>query len=76
MKMNWKPTTETPEDGESIWIFVREWDGVNRHVDYAVAFIDVDGWQVKRSENDESEAWPPDDVTHWMPVDVPPMPNI
>jgi hypothetical protein len=65
---DWKPTTETPPDGESIWIFVREYDGVSRHVDYAVAFYDVDGVHVKRSENDEDETWPPNDVTHWRSV--------
>ena len=70
MKSKWLPTSERPGDGESIWIAVMEWDGVNTHVDYAQTFIDTDGLIVHRYDGDY-EQWPPKDVLAWMPCDVP-----
>lgn len=68
---NWKRTTETPGDGDSIWVAVLEWDGKNTHVDYAVTYLDVDGLRIKRSEEREEEAWPPQEVLAWMPCEMP-----
>lgn len=71
----WLRTSETPGDGESIWLAVLEWDGTNTHVEYAIAFYDVDGVIVSRSERDKGteqyQKWPPPDVLFWMPCDVP-----
>lgn len=68
--MPWLPTSDTPGDGDSIWVAVLEWDGVNTHVEYAQTFIDTDGLIVCRYEG-EYEKWPPEDVLFWMPCDVP-----
>lgn len=71
-KIKWLPTSDLPGDGDSIWIAVMEWDGVNTHVDYAQTFLDVDGLIVHRHESKEYEPWPPKDILFWMPCDVPP----
>lgn len=70
----WRPPTEFPGDGESIWIHVLEHDGTNTHTDYAQTFIDVDGLLIHRYEGERGEygePWPPKDVIAWMPCDVP-----
>jgi len=71
----WLPTSEIPGDGDSIWIAVLEWDGVNTHVEYAQTFLDMDGLLIHRYEGEKDgygESWPPKDVLFWMPCDVPP----
>lgn len=57
----WRPPTEYPGDGESIWIHVLEHDGANTHTDYAQTFIDVDGLLIHRYEGERGEygePWP------------------
>lgn len=70
----WKSVEERPEDGESIWMVIREWDGKHRHVDYGVAFIDTDGLIVHRCETGDYVQWPPSDCEAWMPCEVPEVP--
>lgn len=70
----WRSPAEEPGDGDSIWIAVREHDGVHIHVDYAVAFRDVDGLLTHRYEGEEDgygELWPPKDLLAWKPCEVP-----
>lgn len=68
----WHGKTEVPPDGSSVWVIVREWDGVNHHVDYGVVFYDTDGPILRRFEKgDEFEHWPPKDVTAWMECEIP-----
>lgn len=72
----WRQTSVKPDDGESVWLVVREWDGVNFHIDYGQVFADTDGLQLRRFEgvprsNEYCEAWPPKDVIAWMPCNVP-----
>jgi hypothetical protein len=62
---------DIPDDGESIWIAVLERDGKHTYVDYAVAYLDVDGMRVKRCEKDDEEAWPPKDALAWKVCDMP-----
>lgn len=67
----WRRIQEVPDNGESIWIAVLEWDGKHTHVDYAVAYLDVDGMRVKRYEEKDEEAWPPKDGLAWQPCEMP-----
>jgi len=70
-----------PMDGMSVWLVVREWDGVHFHVDYGITFRDYDGLLVHREEGAEgntdefAEYWPPKDITHWMYALVPTPPQ-
>ncbi len=71
---DWLETTDSPGDGDSIWIAVMEWDGVNVHVEYAQTFLDVDGLLIHRYEGERDgygEKWPPQDVLAWKECDVP-----
>ena len=72
--MKWLPPTDEPGDGDSIWIAVLEWDGVNIHVEYAQTWVDVEGLFIHRYEGEKDgfgEIWPPQDVLAWAPCDVP-----
>jgi len=70
----WNTPDTKPGDGDSIWVEVIEHDGVNRHVDYAVTWVDHDGLQVRRFEQNSRlfcQSWPPDDVIRWCHCRVP-----
>ena len=70
----WNTPDTKPGDGDSIWVEVIEHDGVNRHVDYAVTWVDHDGLQVRRFEQNSRlfcQVWPPDDVIRWCHCRVP-----
>jgi hypothetical protein len=69
--LRWRRMDEMPDDGDSIWIAVLEWNGNHTHVDYAVAYTDVDGMRVKRYEQRDEEPWPPKDGLAWMPCEMP-----
>jgi len=74
MASNWLQATESPGDGDSIWIAIMERDGVNTHVEYAQTFLDVDGLIIHRYEGERDgygEKWPPKDVLAWKECDVP-----
>jgi hypothetical protein len=71
MRDEWRNPTDEPADGDSVWFAIREHDGVNYHVDYGVAFRDVDGLIVRRFESDDYELWPPSDMVAWQVCDVP-----
>lgn len=62
---------EVPDDGESLWIAVLEWDGKHTHVEYAEAYLDIDGMRVKRYEQEDDEPWPPKDGLAWQPCEIP-----
>lgn len=59
-----------PLSGDSIWV-------LDSHgwVDYAVVFADVDGLIIHRFEAEEAEPWPGEFVTHWMPAEIPTLPD-
>ena len=67
----WRSMQELPEDGDSIWLAVLEWDGKNTHVDYAVAYREIDGTVLKRYEQNDDEIWPPKDCLAWKPCIMP-----
>lgn len=67
----WFHPSQRPEDGDSIWVAVREHDGITVHVDYAVVFVDVDGLIVQRYETREYEHWPPANMVAWRLCEVP-----
>ena len=71
----WRPTSEVPGDGSSIWFVVREWNRVYFHVDYGVVSYDVDAVILRRFENDEYDHWPPSDVACWMECEMPEVPT-
>lgn len=71
---DWRPIEEQPGDGESIWVAVREWDGVHTHTEYAIAFLDMDGLIVNMCEGDRQDQyvqWPPKNALAWMPCNIP-----
>ena len=72
--VRWRPPSELPGCGDSIWIAVLEHDGFNIHVDYSVTWWDTDGLLVHRYEGERGgygENWPPKDVLAWLPCEVP-----
>jgi len=75
MSEQWLPISDCPGDGDSIWVVVIEWDGVNTHVEYAQTWENGDGLYIHRYEgedNDEfGERWPPNDIKKWQMCDVP-----
>jgi hypothetical protein len=74
VQCRWNTPDTKPGDGDSIWVEVIEHDGVNRHVDYAVTWVDHDGLQVRRFEQNSRlfcQIWPPEDVMRWCHCRVP-----
>lgn len=75
----WHTPEDKPSDGDSIWVEVLEYDGKHTHIDYAVAWLDVDGLRMRRFEQKLlrsrsrlfSQAWPPDDVLRWCRCEMP-----
>ena len=80
----WFPRTDTPEEGMSLWIAVREWSG-HVSVQYAQTWLDyVNGdcndkrifvhryeGEYVNGKQDYGHVWPPEDVVAWRYCDDP-----